>query len=104
LHLRPVEIYNALMVRYRDGLWPAGRPLFSVTLDWLAECPVPQLVAGGTDLYHPDVLACLILDIAPRASRLAAGDVDAEVIREFLVQHSAVPAEPTSPARAGGRA
>jgi pimeloyl-ACP methyl ester carboxylesterase len=91
LHM-PVEIYNAMMVRYRDGLWPAGRPLFSVTDEWLASCPVPQLVEPGHDPLHSTALVDHILDIAPQAARLPVGkagvSVDVDLVRDFLTSHA----------------
>jgi pimeloyl-ACP methyl ester carboxylesterase len=91
LHM-PVEIYNALMVRYRDGLWPAGRPLFSVTGEWLANCTVPQLLEPGHDPMHSAALVDHILDIAPQAARLPGSEacepVDVHLVRDFLASHA----------------
>ncbi|MHB8574721.1 MAG: alpha/beta fold hydrolase [Dehalococcoidia bacterium] len=89
-----VERYAALIVRFRDGVWPANPPFFTVSREWMAECPVPQLVLPGSDPFHPTGIARLICEIAPRATCL---DIDCrapeklpatiETIRTFLLEH-----------------
>ena len=72
----PVEIYIALLIRYRDALYPEGQPLLSVSADWIARCGIPQLISAGSDKFHPERLVRYILDIAPTASRLPATMAD----------------------------
>jgi pimeloyl-ACP methyl ester carboxylesterase len=68
-----VERYAALIVRFRDGVWSDTRPFFTVSQEWMAQCPVPQLVLPGSDPFHPTGIAQLICRTAPRARCL---DVD----------------------------
>ena len=69
----PVESYVALVVRFRDGIWPNNPPFFTVSVDWMARCPAPLLVLPGSDPFHPTGVARLICRTAPRARCL---DVD----------------------------
>ncbi len=89
-----VERYAALIVRFRDGVWPAYPPFFTVSREWMAQCPAPQLVLPGSDAFHPTGIARLICQTAPHATCL---DVDCrapaklaatiETIRRFLLEH-----------------
>ena len=89
-----IERYAALIVRFRDGVWPATPPFFTVPREWMARCPAPQLVLPGSDAFHPTGIAHLICQTAPRAACL---DVDCrapaklaatiETIRRFLLEH-----------------
>jgi pimeloyl-ACP methyl ester carboxylesterase len=91
----PVEAYIALVVRFRDGVWPDNRPFFTVSEDWLAGCQTPMLVLPGSDPFHPTGIAHLLCRLAPRARCL---DVDCrspeklaatiETIRAFLKEHT----------------
>ena len=90
----PVEGYVALIVRFRDGVWPAVPPYFTVTEEWMARCPAPQLVLPGSDPFHPTGIARRICHTAPSARCL---DVDCRTpqklgatvtaIRAFLMEH-----------------
>jgi pimeloyl-ACP methyl ester carboxylesterase len=68
-----VESYVALVVRFRDGVWPPTPPFFSVDEEWLAGCPTPMLVLPGSDERHPTGIARRLCRLAPRARCL---DVD----------------------------
>ena len=90
-----VESYVALIVRFRDGIWPANPPFFTVSAEWMARCPAPLLVLPGSDPFHPTGIARLICRTAPRARCL---DVDCRspeklretiaAIRAFLREHA----------------
>jgi pimeloyl-ACP methyl ester carboxylesterase len=67
LRAMPVERYVALMVRFRDGMWPAAPPFFTVSEEWMAHCPAPMLVLPGSDPFHPTGIAHHICRTAPRA-------------------------------------
>jgi pimeloyl-ACP methyl ester carboxylesterase len=69
----PVESYVALVVRFRDGIWPPGSCYFTVPEDWVATCPVPLLVLPGSDQFHPTGIAHRLCREAPRAQCL---DID----------------------------
>ncbi|HEY7294681.1 MAG TPA: hypothetical protein VH916_06550, partial [Dehalococcoidia bacterium] len=93
LEALPVEQYAALIVRFRDGVWPANPPFFTVSQEWMAQCPAPLLVLPGSDAFHPTGIAHLICRTAPHATCL---DVDCrapaklaatiEAIRTFLLE------------------
>ncbi|MGI8422951.1 MAG: alpha/beta fold hydrolase [Chloroflexota bacterium] len=68
-----VESYVALVVRFRDGMWPDIPPYFTVPAEWMARCPAPLLVLPGSDPFHPTGIAHRICREAPRARCL---DVD----------------------------
>jgi pimeloyl-ACP methyl ester carboxylesterase len=90
-----VESYVALVVRFRDGIWPDNPPYFSVPDGWMARCPAPMLVLPGSDPFHPTGIAHRICLTAPRARCL---DVDCRspkklaatigAIRDFLGEHT----------------
>jgi pimeloyl-ACP methyl ester carboxylesterase len=91
----PVERYAALIVRFRDGMWPDHPPYFTISEEWMARCPTPMLVMPGNDLFHPTAIAELICRTVPRARCL---DVDCRspekleatvgAIRAFLREHT----------------
>lgn len=95
LRQMPVESYAALIVRFRDGIWPANPPYFTVPAEWMATCPAPMLVLPGSDVFHPTGIAHRVCREAPHATCL---DVDCrsdakrpatiEAIRAFLKQHA----------------
>ncbi|MFJ9213859.1 alpha/beta fold hydrolase [Streptomyces sp. NPDC102264] len=66
------ERYIVRVVRFRDGLWPAGSAYFSVPEEWMTRCPAPLLLLPGSDSAHPELLAKRIADEAPRATLLDA--------------------------------
>ncbi|OIK05988.1 alpha/beta fold hydrolase [Streptomyces monashensis] len=89
------ERYIVQVVRFRDGIWPAGSAYFSVPQEWMATCPAPLLVLPGTDVAHPEVIAKRIAGEAPRATLLdtdfAAADKRAETVDavvSFLTTHT----------------
>lgn len=94
LRALPVERYIALILRFRDGVWPASPPFFTVSQEWMARCATPLLVLPGSDVFHPTGIARLICRTTPRARCL---DVDwggltkigttVEVVRTFLQEH-----------------
>jgi pimeloyl-ACP methyl ester carboxylesterase len=93
----PVERYVALVVRFRDGIWPARAPFLTVSKEWMARCPAPMLVLPGSDPFHPTGVARLICRTAPRARCL---DLDCRspqklgatvaAIRAFFTEHMPV--------------
>lgn len=88
------ERYIALLVRFRDGFWPDGSAYFSVSEDWMADCPTPMLVLAGNTERQPESLAKRIGREAPAAVVLdavtdAAGRPAAvAAITTFLTDHS----------------
>jgi pimeloyl-ACP methyl ester carboxylesterase len=91
-----VESYVALIIRFRDGMWPADAgPYFTVSEEWMRACPMPQLVLPGSDPFHPTGIAQRICREAPGARCL---DVDwgspekvADTVaqaRAFLKEHT----------------
>jgi pimeloyl-ACP methyl ester carboxylesterase len=90
-----VESYVALVVRFRDGVWPDRRPYLSVEDAWMRRCPVPVLVLPGSDPFHPTGVALRIGRDAPRARCLAVDcrsgtnlPATLREIRAFLQAHS----------------
>jgi pimeloyl-ACP methyl ester carboxylesterase len=91
----PAEEYVSLVLRFRAGVWPEEPPFFTVSREWMAQCPAPMLVLPGSDAFHPTSIAHLICRTAPRARCL---DVDCrsdgklpatiESVREFLRMHT----------------
>jgi pimeloyl-ACP methyl ester carboxylesterase len=91
----PLEAYIALVVRFRDGVWPDNPPFFTVSREWMAHCPAPLLVLPGSDPFHPTGIAHLMCEVAPRAWCL---DVDCrspqklagtiEKVRAFLKENT----------------
>lgn len=83
------ERYAVRVVRFRDGLWPDDTPYFSVPEAFVRSCPVPLLVAPGSNGLHPGGLAHRIATEAPQGELFdATGDralVDA--IGDFLHQN-----------------
>jgi pimeloyl-ACP methyl ester carboxylesterase len=90
-----VEGYVALLVRFRDGIWPNQPPYFTVSEEWMRSCPVPLLVLPGSDPFHPTGIGKRICREAPRARCL---EVDwkepdkvkgtVETVRAFLREHT----------------
>jgi hypothetical protein len=87
----PVESYVALIVRFRDGIWPDKRPYFTAGSEWMSSCPTPLLVAPGNDPFHPRGIGERICNEAPNATRLPFEWSDAAnrekyvaAVREFL--------------------
>ena len=89
-----VESYVALIVRFRDGMWPDAKPYFTITEEAMATFPVPQLVLPGSDPFHPTSIGERICREAPRARCLGVewqqpGQVPGTVatVRAFLEEH-----------------
>ena len=91
----PVESYVALIVRFRDGIWPDKRPYFTASSEWMASCTTPMLVAPGNDPFHPRGIGERICNEAPNATRLpfewsdaANKDQYIAAVREFLRENT----------------
>lgn len=89
------ERYIALITEFRDGIWPANPPYFTVTEAWMRSCPVPLLVLPGHDQFHPTSVSEQIGRDAPHARCLAVGcrepgEIEATIdaISEFLLEHT----------------
>ena len=89
------EAYIALVVEFRDGMWPNLPPYFAVNEVSVQRSYAPMLVLPGSDPFHPTGIGHRICNEAPNARCL---DVDArsaekmpatlDAIREFLREHS----------------
>ena len=85
------EGYIALVVEFRDGMWPANPPYFAVNEVAVQRTYSPMLVIPGADPFHPTGIGHRICNEAPNARCL---DVDArsaeklpatlDAIRQFL--------------------
>lgn len=88
------ENYIALIVEFRDGVWPWQQPFFSVNEVALGRIDAPVLVLPGHDTTHPSGLAERICAEIPHARALeATADRPAE-IRAFLKNHNNKGARP----------
>lgn len=85
------EGYIALVVEFRDGMWPQVEPYFAVNEVAVQRTHTPMLVIPGADPFHPTGIGHRICNEAPNARCL---DVDArsqenlpatlDAIRQFL--------------------
>ncbi|MYB22183.1 MAG: alpha/beta hydrolase [Chloroflexi bacterium] len=85
------EGYIALVVEFRDGMWPQLEPYFAVNEVAVQRTYSPMLVIPGADPFHPTGIGHRICNEAPNARCL---DVDArsaeklpatlDAIRQFL--------------------
>ena len=85
------EGYIALVVEFRDGMWPPVEPYFAVNEVAVQRTYSPMLVIPGADPFHPTGIGHRICNEAPNARCL---DVDArspeklpatlDAIRQFL--------------------
>ena len=85
------EGYIALVVEFRDGMWPSNPPYFAVNEVAVQRTYSPMLVIPGADPFHPTGIGHRICNEAPNARCL---DVDArspdklpatlDAIRQFL--------------------
>ena len=85
------EEYIALVVDFRDGIWPAQPPYFSVNDVAVQRLTTPMLILPGSDVFHPTSIAERIQSTAQNAESLG---VDArseanlpatiEAVRSFL--------------------
>ena len=90
-----VEGYVALIIRFRDGMWPNSPPYFTVSEAGMKAFPVPQLVLPGSDAFHPTSIGERICREAPEAHCLGVEwqkpeQVPATVaaVRAFLKAHT----------------
>ncbi|MFD7092901.1 alpha/beta fold hydrolase [Streptomyces sp. NPDC056730] len=81
-----VERHVVLLGRYRDGLWPAGSPYFSVTEEWMRRIPTPLSVVPGSGPSRPEGFAGRLVRNAPDA-RLSGAEPGGAAA--FLTEHSA---------------
>lgn len=89
------EGYIALVVEFRDGMWPNVEPYFAVNEVAVQRSYAPMLVLPGSDPFHPTGIGERICNEAPRARCLGV-DARAEAnlpatldsIRAFLREHS----------------
>jgi hypothetical protein len=91
-----VEGYVALIVRFRDGMWPDRPPYFTATDEWMAQCETPMLVCPGNDAFHPRSIGERIARTAPNAEQLqfewndpAHRDDYIVAVQDFLRRHTA---------------
>ena len=87
--------YVALVQSFAAAIWPNSPPFFTVSEEWLSDCPAPLLIMPGSDAFHPTGIAHMICKTAPRARCL---DVDCrsdaklaasiQVVRQFLKQYA----------------
>ena len=89
------EGYIALVVEFRDGMWPQQPPYFAVNEVAVQRSHAPMLVLPGADPFHPTGIGERICNEAPNARCLAV-DARAEdnlpatldSIRAFLREHA----------------
>ena len=83
------ETYIALVVEFRDGIWPWRQTCFAINDLALTRIKTPMLVLPGADQLHPPGVAQKICADAPNARCLEA-DVDSaatlQAIRQFLTE------------------
>jgi hypothetical protein len=71
-----------------------GDFVFSVTRDFVRDCPTPLLVLPGDDMYHPAAIAAEIAALAPDVEVLqdwkGPAHLDAAIARvtSFLERHT----------------
>ncbi len=85
------ETYIALVVDFRDGLWPWKQTCFSINDVSLARIKAPMLVVPGNDQFHPAGVARKISVDAPNAQYFDVDDYagePVEAIRQFFAEHS----------------
>lgn len=81
------ETYIALVVDFRDGIWPWQQTCFSINDVALSRINTPMLVLPGSDLFHPAGVAGKIIADAPKANCCEESDSgkQLEAIRGFFV-------------------
>ena len=84
------ETYIALIVDFRDGIWPWQQTCFAVNDVALPRIDAPMMVLPGNDALHPSSVARKICTDVPNAQLVEAdGAEPLEAIRQFLAEHSA---------------
>ena len=85
------EGYIALVVEFRDGMWPANPPYFAVNEVAVQRTYAPMLVLPGSDPFHPTGIGERICNEAANARCLGADarssenlPATIEAIRQFL--------------------
>ncbi len=76
------ENYIALIVDFRDGMWPWQQRYFSVNEVSVSRLETPLLVVPGNDELHPHALATALAETAP-----AAGLGEVSDVADFLDAH-----------------
>jgi pimeloyl-ACP methyl ester carboxylesterase len=91
------ERYLSLIVEFRDGIWPANRPYFTVSEERMRRCQTPMLVLPGRDAFHPTGVSRQICREAPNARCLEAEcrepaslEATVEAVRDFLLEHTPI--------------
>jgi pimeloyl-ACP methyl ester carboxylesterase len=89
------ERYIALIVEFRDGIWPVNPPYFTVSEEWMKQVQTPMLVLPGRDEFHPPETSARICRDAPNVTCLAPDcrepanlEATVEAIRGFLKHHT----------------
>lgn len=78
------EDYVALVVAFRDGMWPDKPPYFTATPEWMQSCTTPMLVAPGNDPFHPRGIGERIAREAPNATMLPFQWNDPDRRQDFI--------------------
>ncbi len=85
------ETYIALIVDFRDGIWPWQQTCFSINDVALTRINAPMLVLPGSDALHPPSVARKICADAPNAQCLdveGCSKASLKAIQQFLVEHT----------------
>lgn len=84
------EKYITQLVRYRDGVWPAGRTFFSVADDELATITAPVLITPGTGGLTPEAAATRLAAELPATTLESGADSTTTLaaIAGFLSQNT----------------
>ncbi len=67
------EGYIALIIRFRDGMWPDNPPYFTVSEEWMRASETPMLILPGQDPFHPTGIARRIAREAQSAEFVELG-------------------------------
>ena len=88
------EGYIALVIDFRDGIWPWQEPFFSVNAVAIERMTHSMLILPGSDAFHPTGVAQRVAELAPAARCLevdcrARGNLTetVEAVRAFLLEH-----------------
>ncbi|MGQ0838760.1 alpha/beta fold hydrolase [Actinokineospora sp.] len=80
------EKYISLLIRFRDGIWPAGPACFAVPDEWLPAFPAPLLVVPGRTRTEPETLGKRLAAEVPGATLCETPDPSAAA--DFLRAHT----------------